>query len=156
VVEAYRSAGIECLVLWEKDVMGRWETIRSMVDVWVERAVRDINENPVWRKSTVSKVDRRVGELVCPYGSGRRFKSSAKLARWVESSLNFWRPEMIEGKDYVRCMECENVRVGKVAEHLRRSHGGMTKVEYLERHPGALMVAVRVSENRLRRIGCGE
>jgi hypothetical protein len=64
----------------------------------------------------------------------------------VASPLNFWRPEMVEGRDYVRCLECLNVRVGKVAEHLRTMHGGMTKEIYLEKHPGALLVASRVSE----------
>jgi hypothetical protein len=145
IIEAYQSVGIECLVLWEKDIMCRWEGIRPMVEAWIDKAVKDINERPVWKKSTHSKIDRRRGDLVCPYGSGKRFKSSLAFEKWMTDPLNFWKPGMEEGRDYVRCLECENVRVGKVAEHLRRSHGGMTKAEYLERHPEALMVAQRVS-----------
>jgi len=146
VVDAYKSAGIECLTLWEHDVLGRWNEIEPMVSAWIQRAVADINSNPIWRKPTKSKVDGRLATLVCPFGSGKVFKSQAKLDKWVASPLNFWRPEMVEGKDYVRCLECPNVRVGKVAEHLRTMHGGMTKEQYLEKHPGALLVASRVSE----------
>jgi uncharacterized C2H2 Zn-finger protein len=146
MVDAYKSAGIECLVLWERDVKGRWNEIEPMVSAWIQRAVADINSNPIWRKPTKSKVDGRLATLVCPFGSGKVFKSQAKLDKWVASPLNFWRPEMVEGKDYVRCLECPNVRVGKVAEHLRTMHGGMTKEQYLEKHPGALLVASRVSE----------
>ncbi len=51
IIGAYKSAGIECLVLWEKDVMTRWESIRLMVDAWVEKAVRDMNENPIWSRA---------------------------------------------------------------------------------------------------------
>jgi hypothetical protein len=51
IIEAYKSAGIECLVLWEKDVMIRWESIRSMVDAWIEKAITDMNEKPVWSRA---------------------------------------------------------------------------------------------------------
>jgi predicted transcriptional regulator/uncharacterized C2H2 Zn-finger protein len=146
VVDAYKSAGIECLALWEHDVLGRWNEIEPMVNAWIQKAVADINAHPVWKKATRHKVDGRLGTLPCPFGSGKVFKSQAKLDKWVASPLNFWRPEMVEGRDYVRCLECLNVRVGKVAEHLRTMHGGMTKEIYLEKHPGALLVASRVSE----------
>jgi hypothetical protein len=148
IIEAYRSAGIECLVLWEKDVMNRWELIRPMVDAWIDRAVADMNEHPIFSRATKDKVDRRVGVFVCPYGSGRRFKTQDKLTKWMLDPLNFWRPEMVEGRDYVKCLECQNVRVGKVAEHLRQSHSGMTKDDYLAKYPGALMKADRVSNGR--------
>lgn len=148
IVDAYRSAGIECLVLWEKDVMNRWESIRPMVDAWIDRAVADMNEHPIFSRATKDKVDRRVGAFVCPYGSGRRFKTQEKLTKWMLDPLNFWRPEMVEGRDYVKCMECQNIRVGKVAEHLRQSHSGMTKEDYLAKNPGALMKADRVGNGR--------
>lgn len=148
IVGAYKSAGIECLVLWEKDVMERWEAIRPMVDAWIDKAVRDMNENPIFSRATKSKVDRRVGAFVCPYGSGRRFKTQEKLTRWMLDPLNFWRPDMVEWKDYVRCLECKDVRVGKIIEHLRQSHLGMTKDEYLSRHPEAVLKADRVGNGR--------
>jgi predicted transcriptional regulator len=145
VVAAYKSAGIECLVLWEYDVMSRWNVIEPMVDAWVRMAVEDINANPVWRKATRSKVDGRLAAFVCPYGSGRRFRTQAGMDAWMADPLNFWRPGMVEGRDYVRCLECGDVRVGKVMEHLRRRHGGMGREEYLARHPVALTVAGRIS-----------
>lgn len=146
MVDAYKSAGIECLVLWERDVKDRWNEIEPMVSAWIQKAVLDINSNPIWRKATKPKVDGRLATLPCPFGSGKVFKSQAKLDKWVASPLNFWHPDMVEGRDYVRCLECPNVRVGKVAEHLRRAHPEMTKEQYLEKHPGALLVAKRVSD----------
>jgi hypothetical protein len=148
IVEAYKSAGIECLVLWEKDVMNRWESIRPMVDAWINKAVADMNEYPIFSRATKSQVDRRVGAFVCPYGSERRFRTQEKLTKWMLDPLNFWHPAMIEGRDYVRCLECQNVRVGKIAEHLRQSHSGMTKEDYLAKNPGALMKADRVGNGR--------
>ena len=70
------------------------------------------------------------------------------MTKWMLDPLNFWRPEMVEGRDYVKCLECQNVRVGKVAEHLRQSHSGMTKEDYLAKNPGALMKADRVGNGR--------
>jgi predicted transcriptional regulator/uncharacterized C2H2 Zn-finger protein len=151
IIAAYSSAGIKCLTLWEKDVMGRWNEIEPMVSAWIDKAVKDINEHPVWKKSTKTKADGRIGIFVCPNGSGKRFRTREKLERWMIDPLNFWRQDMAEGKDYVRCLECQNVRVGKIAEHLRQSHRGMTKEEYLAKHPGALTVADRVGETRLRK-----
>jgi hypothetical protein len=55
VIAAYKSAGIECLVLWEHDVMSRWNVIEPMVNAWIQRAVADINENPVWKKPSPSR-----------------------------------------------------------------------------------------------------
>lgn len=81
-------------------------------------------------------MDGRIATFECPYGSGRKFKTVEQLEAWKVGVLNFWRPEMVEGRDYVRCLECANVRVGKVAEHIRKMHDGMTKEEYLVRHPG--------------------
>ena len=138
VVAAYKSAGIECLVLWEKDVMTRWESIRPMVDAWIDKAVRDMNENPIFSRATRSKVDRRKGNLVAPDGSGKVFRSSNQLQRWMVSPLNYWKAGMVEGEDYVVCREC-NTRVSKVTEHIRKSHG-MMKNAYLDQHPGAPMV----------------
>jgi uncharacterized C2H2 Zn-finger protein len=146
IIDAYKSAGIECLVLWEHDVLNRWNEIEPAVNAWIQKAVADINANPVWKKATKNKVDGRTATFVCPYGSGRKFKTVEQLEEWKVDPLNFWRPEMVEGRDYVRCLECENVRVGKVAEHIRKMYGGMTKEQYLERHPGAVLVAERVSE----------
>lgn len=142
IVEAYRSVGIECLVLWERDVMGRWEAVRPMVDAWVEKAVRDMSENPIFSRATRSKVDRRKGDLVAPDGSGRKFKSRRQMEKWAASPVNYWKPGLVEGRDYVLCLEC-GTRVSKVAEHLRRSHG-MAKADYLGRHPGAATVSGRV------------
>jgi uncharacterized C2H2 Zn-finger protein len=149
IVDAYKSAGIECLVLWERDVMNRWESIRPPVDAWIEKAVADMNEHPIFSRATKSKTDKRRGAFVCPYGSGRRFKTQEKLTRWMLDPLNFWRPDTVEGKDYVKCLECPNVRVGKIAEHLRQSHGGMTKDDYLLKHPSAQMKADRIGNGRL-------
>jgi hypothetical protein len=139
LVAAYKSAGIECLVLWERDIMTRWESIRPMVDAWIDKAVADMNENPIWSRATKDKVDRRKGDLVCPYGSGKRFKSHKQLQKWTESPLNYWKPGLVEGQDYVLCLEC-GTRVAKVTEHIRQSHG-MTKDQYLEKHAGAKLVA---------------
>lgn len=43
IVEAYKSAGIECLALWEHDVMEHWDLIQPGVEAWIQRAVTDIN-----------------------------------------------------------------------------------------------------------------
>jgi predicted transcriptional regulator len=157
IVAAYKSVGIECLTLWEKDVMGRWEIIRPMVDAWVAKAVADMNEHPIFSRATKNKVDKRIGTLACPWGSGRVFREQAALDRWMASPVNFWRPGMLEGKEYVRCLECPNVRVGKIGEHLRQIHGGMSKEDYLAKHPGALMVSSRVvdllGQNAKDRVG---
>jgi hypothetical protein len=48
--EAYNSAGIECLTLWEHDVLERWDSVGPMVLAWLEQAIRNMNEQPVWRK----------------------------------------------------------------------------------------------------------
>ena len=148
IVEAYKSARIECLVLWEKDVMTRWEAIRPMVDAWVEKAVMDMNENPIFSRATKSKVDRRKGDLIAPDGSGRKFRSRKQLDRWMASPLNYWKAGLVEGKDYILCLEC-GTRVSKVTEHLRKSHDGMTKEEYLTKHPGAPTVSQRMSESHI-------
>ena len=55
LIEAYASAGIECLVLWEKDVLHGWEEIEDEVTAWIEKAVADMNENPVYRRKTRRK-----------------------------------------------------------------------------------------------------
>lgn len=144
LVEAYKSVGIECLVLWEKDIMTRWESIRLMVDAWIEKAVADMNENPIWSRATKDKVDRRKGDLVCPYGSGKRFKSHKQLQKWMESPLNYWKSGLVEGRDYVLCLEC-GTRVAKVTEHIRKSHS-MTKDDYLVKHPAAKLVSARISK----------
>jgi hypothetical protein len=144
IVEAYKSAGIECLVLWEKDVLTRWESIRPMIDAWVEKAVRDMNDNPIWSRATKNKVDRRKGDLIAPDGSGKKFKSHKMLEKWITSPLNYWKLGMIEGKDYIVCLEC-GMRVAKVTEHVRRSHG-MMKEEYLIKYPQAQMVLMKMSE----------
>jgi len=138
IIEAYKSAGIECLVLWEKDVMGRWESIRSMVEAWISKAMSDMNERPIFSRAIKSKVDRRKGDLVCPCGSGKVFKSRGRMEKWMVSPLNYWRVGMEEGRDYVVCLEC-GLRVAKVTEHIRKSHG-MTKEAYLEKYPGSQMV----------------
>lgn len=138
LIDAYKSAGIECLVLWEKDVMGRWNEIESPVNAWIQKAVAEMNENPIWSRATKSRVDRRRGDLVCPCGSGKRFKSHKMLDKWVNSPLNYWKAGLVEGRDYVICLEC-GTRVGKVTEHIRQSHG-MAKEVYLTKHPDAQMV----------------
>jgi len=139
LVEAYASVGIQCLVLWEKDVLGRWNEIEPEVSAWIDRAIADMDERPIYRRSTKSRVDGRRAMLECPYGSGRMFRTQDSLRRWMESKRNYWRPGMEEGRNYVVCREC-GTRVVKLAEHLRRSHG-MTKTEYLEKYPGSRMVA---------------
>jgi hypothetical protein len=139
LVASYKSAGIECLVLWEKDVLYRWESIRPMVDAWIEKAVKDMNENPIFSRATRGGVDRRKGDLIAPDGSGRKFKSHKQLEKWMASPLNYWKPGLVEGQDYVFCLEC-GTRVAKVTEHIRKSHG-MTKEQYLEKHAGAKLVA---------------
>jgi hypothetical protein len=147
IIAAYKSAGIECLTLWEHDVLGRWNEIEPMVNAWIQKAVSDINANPVWRKQTKSKVDGRLATFMCPHGSGRKFKTQEQLDAWMNDQLNFWRPGMIEGKDYVRCLECAgDVRIGKLMEHLRQVHPEMTREEYLGKHPGVSIVAERVVE----------
>lgn len=55
VVVSYKSAGIECLTLWEKDVMERWDIIGPMVEAWIEKAVRNMNANPIYSKSVKNK-----------------------------------------------------------------------------------------------------
>lgn len=155
IMAAYKSAGIECLVLWENDVMTRWESIRSMVDAWIDKAVRDMNDNPIWSRATKNKIDRRKGDLVCPCGSGKMFRSHKQLEKWVNSPLNYWKAGLVEGKDYVKCLEC-GTRVSKVTEHIRKSHN-MTKEQYLGKYPDARMISVKMSEriaslNRLPRV----
>ena len=50
VVEAYASAGIDCLVLWEHEVLQDWELHRERIDAWIGRAMLDMNLSPIWRK----------------------------------------------------------------------------------------------------------
>jgi hypothetical protein len=144
LVAAYSSVGIECLALWEHDVLGRWNEIEPAVSSWVDRAVSDMNQRPAYRKSTKAKVDRRKGTLVCPHGSGRVFRSQSKLDKWLASPRNYWRPGLVENRDFVVCHIC-NTRCQKLTEHLRRSHG-MSKSDYFEGHPDALLVANVVSD----------
>ena len=138
LVAAYASAGIECLVLWEVDVLHRWSQIRPMVEAWIERAVADINEKPIWKRRTRAKVDRRKAQLVCPFGSGKTFRSQAKLDLWVNDSKNYWRPGLVEGRDYVACLECGE-RLARLGRHLKSMHG-LTATEYIERNEGAVMI----------------
>jgi hypothetical protein len=144
IMAAYKSAGIECLVLWEKDVMGRWNEIEPMVSAWIEKAVKDINDNPVWRKATRSKVDRRKGDLIAPDGSGRKFKSHKMLEKWMVSPLNYWKAGLVEGRDFCVCREC-GTRASKMTEHIRRAHS-MTKEQYLAKYPQAQLVSEKMSE----------
>lgn len=144
LIAAYRSANIECLVLWENDVMTRWESIRPMVDAWIDKAVKDMNEHPIFSRATKNKVDRRKGDLLVPDGSGKKFRSYKQLDKWLASPLNYWKPGMVEGKDYVVCQEC-NARVAKATEHIRKSHG-MTKEQYLAKYPDATMVSASIGE----------
>jgi len=145
IIAAYASAGIECLVLWEHEVLQDWEKTRLRVEEWITKAVKDINESPVLRKPTKVKVDSRKGTLVCPYGSGRVFRDESALDRWLVSEKNYWRPGLEEGIDYVVCSECGE-RCQKLTEHLRKSHE-MTKEEYLSKYPGGQLVAVKTSES---------
>ena len=144
LVEAYATAGIECLVLWEKDVLHRWNDIEFEVSEWIDKAVSDMNERPIYRKSTKAKVDKRKGSLGCPYGSGRVFRTKVALGKWMESSKNYWRPGLEEGRDYVVCGICSG-RMAKLTEHLRKSHG-VSKADYLEDYPGSLLVAGVISD----------
>ena len=50
IVEAYASSGIDCLVLWEHQVLSEWDIMGGDVMAWVSRAIDDMNANPVWRK----------------------------------------------------------------------------------------------------------
>ena len=122
-----------------------WDEIRSGVEEWIDNAVKDINSNPVWSKKTKAKVDRRKASLVCPYGSGRSFRSSDALRSWMDDSRNYWRPEMKAGRDYVECLEC-NGRFQKLTEHLRKSHE-MSRSDYLGVHPDSSMIASVLSKS---------
>lgn len=144
IIDAYASAGIECLTLWEHDVMGRWNQIEPMVCAWIGKAIKDINENPIWRKSTSSKVDKRKASLECPFGSGRKFKTQKSLDRWLESPANYYRDECIEGHDYVVCQIC-NGRFQKLTEHLRKFHE-ISKDRYNAQFPDSQTVAGSISE----------
>ena len=44
VAAAYASAGIECLVLWESDVLENWELIESEVLSWIGRCIMNVNK----------------------------------------------------------------------------------------------------------------
>jgi predicted transcriptional regulator len=144
IIDAYASAGIQCLVLWEHEVLQDWDKNQAMIEAWLDSAIADINENPVWAKRTKDKVDGRKATMQCPYGSGRMFKTDASLRRWMDSSKNYWRPGLVEGHDYVVCLECGE-RCQKLTEHLRKSHG-MKKEAYLGLHEGAPLISEVASQ----------
>jgi tRNA1(Val) A37 N6-methylase TrmN6 len=48
VKDAYASAGIECLILWEKDVLGNWDEIRASVEDWIRQAVVCMNDGRIF------------------------------------------------------------------------------------------------------------
>ena len=48
IKEAYASAGINVLVLWEKQVMEEWIMTKDMIDAWVKNAIKDMNDNPIY------------------------------------------------------------------------------------------------------------
>jgi len=153
VVQAYKSIGIDCLVLWESDVMKRWEIIRPQVNAWLDKAIEDMNSKPEKKDRTIGKVDKREGHLECPCGSGIKFRSQEKLDRWMVSPKNVYRPGTIEGLDYVVCKICEK-RFRKLTKHLLDKHA-VSKNEYLKLYPEARVVAIRemdriAAENRTK------
>lgn len=52
-----------------------------------------------------------------------------------------------EGRDYVRCLECADVRKARLMDHIKKVHG-LTKEGYLARHPGATVAATGILERR--------
>jgi len=139
LIAAYASANIQCLTIWETDIVHKWNETRGKIDDWTSKAVSDMNERPIYKKSTRAKVDRRKASIVCPLGSGERFKTQEQLKEWLKSDSNLYRLELIEGCDYVVCGECGK-RFRKLGIHLARTHK-MSEAEYLVLHPGGQIVA---------------
>ena len=56
-----------------------------------------------------------------------------------------WAPGKVEGQDYVSCRICHaggtEVRVKRLADHLKRLHNGLTRSHYEAKFPGAPVVA---------------
>jgi hypothetical protein len=56
-----------------------------------------------------------------------------------------WASGAVEGTDYVRCLLCAKegteARVKRLADHLKRLHGGMSRAQYGAQFPGAPVVA---------------
>jgi len=139
IIAAYDSVGIQCLTIWETDIVSRWNEIKDEIGDWISKAVSDINECPIYKKSTKVKKDKRKAEIICPLDSGIVFKTQEQLDRWKVSPDNLYRPELILGRDYVVCGEC-GLRFRKLGIHLARTHK-MSEEDYLVLHPSAQIVA---------------
>lgn len=150
LIAAYDSVGIQCLTIWEADIVHRWNEIRDEIDDWISKAVEDINACPIYKRATRVKKDKRKAHLECPFGSGKRFKTQDQLDKWVVSSDNLYRSELVEGRDYVICAECGK-RFRKLGIHLARTHK-VSEDEYLEKHPGHQIVATIESEKIAKRL----
>lgn len=48
VKDAYASAGIECLILWEKDVLENWSEINTSIEEWIHQAVACMNDGRIF------------------------------------------------------------------------------------------------------------
>jgi len=59
-----------------------------------------------------------------------------------------WADGTVEGIDYVTCLLCPDVRVRRLADHLKFVHDGMTIATYQGRFPGASVVATGSLDQR--------
>ncbi len=143
-IATYKSIGIECLVLWGKQILGGWEQNRSMIELWLNHAIQTMNARPERKERTSARVDARLAPHACPYGSGERFKTPEGLATWLVDPNNLYRQECIENLDYVVCRLC-NRRFKKLSTHLKREHG-VERSEYLLLHPDARVISIREKE----------
>ena len=103
-----------------------------MVSAWIERAVKDMNENPIFSRATKNKVDRRKGDLIAPDGSGRKFKSRKQLEKWIVSPLNYWKSGLEEGRDF--CV-CHNGKVFSIEETEEWKDWIPDQCDYPDSHP---------------------
>jgi len=158
IVEAYSSANIKCLIIWEEDITKRWNEIREEVGLWIQNAVDDMNTRPIYKKTTKKKMDNRKAKFVCPYGSNRTFKTEDQLNAWIVSEKNLYRPELKENIDYVVCQICGK-RFRKLGSHIRREHGLLVE-EYKIKYPDFAVISVedsqRVSKENQNKIKKGK
>jgi hypothetical protein len=145
-IEAYESVGIECLVLWENDVIHRWEEIREGVGLWIQKAIEDINqdEKKFSKKVTKPKIDKRLASYVAEDGSEKKFKSKEKLEKWLCSEKNLYREGLEENIDYVVCKECGK-RYLRLGRHLKSAHK-IDEDEYNNRYPDVKVICDKDSE----------
>lgn len=59
IMEAYASVGINCLVLWEKDILNKWNEIKQKVNDWICDAISDINNSQINRNNILNEPEKK-------------------------------------------------------------------------------------------------